>query len=205
MKVKRRKEYVKYPKDKPLRKLLKPYSSYYSKGYFTNNCGRLVLSITKMDGKFKVISYSKYLWEIQHKRKVKKGYEVDHIDNDCTNDIFRNLQEITSKENRAKGTHLLNRINNTRKKSLFLWCPICNEKFLIYKSRVNIHRMKSGKEFHFCCRSCQVKAQHLDYKNFEIQKFRKVKLLKFTKSLNCISFKSVSRKCSVKLTYGTKN
>lgn len=48
------------------------------------------------------ILYSKYLWEVSHRRKVKKGYEVDHIDGDKTNDILSNLQEITSRKNKEK-------------------------------------------------------------------------------------------------------
>lgn len=91
MKIIKRNKIIKYPKNKKLRRLLFPYSKYYSKGVFTNNCVRLVLSITKLDGLFKVISYAKYLWEVSHHRKVREGYEIDHIDGDCTNDVLENL------------------------------------------------------------------------------------------------------------------
>lgn len=139
------------------------------------------------------ILYSRYLWEVSHGRKVRKGYEIDHIDGDCTNDTLDNLQEISHEENIKKGTSEILKRNGKNSRRLFLWCPVCHKRFKVLKWKVNLKKLKKGKEFHFCCRSCQVKAQHIDYSSFEKQKYKKIKLKEFTPANVAEPFKKFSK------------
>lgn len=200
-----RNKIIKYPKFKELRKLLYPYSSYYSKGIFTNNCERLVLSITKLDGKFKIISYAKYLWEVSHKRKVRKGYEIDHIDGDCTNDTLDNLQEISSTENRKKGTSATVKKNISNKGKVFLWCPVCGIRFKKYKCRIDFKKLHEGKRFFFCSRECAWKAQEKTFVFPNYQKYKKIRQKLIIRKNICVSFSNVSKKTKIKLNYGSQS
>lgn len=47
------------------------------------------------------ISYAKYLWE-KANGPIPYGYEVDHIDDDFTNDVLDNFQLLTKVENIQK-------------------------------------------------------------------------------------------------------
>lgn len=106
------------------RQCLYPYKEYHSRGPFIKNDGRLGLSLIIGINRVITLNYSKYLWEVFHKRKVKEGYQVDHVDGDKTNDIIDNLQEITQSENASKGTNKIIKKNIINKNKLFLWCPV---------------------------------------------------------------------------------
>ena len=176
------------------RRCLFPYGKYHSSGkLYKDASGRTRINLLKEKDLFGFISYAKYLWEVSHKRKVRKGYEIDHIDGDCTNDTLDNLQEISSTENRKKGTSRIITSNNKNAKRLFLWCPVCGERFKILRCKVNLKKLKQGKEFHFCSKSCKVKAQRKGYDSFDIQKFRKIKQKPFEYKNQCEDFKKFSK------------
>lgn len=48
------------------------------------------------------ISYARYLMSVKLNRFLDRNEEVDHIDNDKTNDSIENLQILSSKENKEK-------------------------------------------------------------------------------------------------------
>lgn len=176
------------------RQCLYPYEDYHSKGfYICKGIDRRLICLLR-NRKHRTIAYSRYLWEVSHKRKVNKGYEVDHIDGDKTNDVLDNLQVLSKKENKLK-EHFkdLRQINDYNRHRLFLWCPVCNKRFKKRKCFINISKLKKGKEFHFCCRSCQVRAQHLDYNTFEKQKYKKIKQKSFEYKNQCENFKEFSK------------
>ena len=175
------------------RKCLYPYENYHSSMPFRNKEGRLCLNILIDKENHKQILYAKYLWEVSHKRKVRKGYEIDHIDGDCTNDTLDNLQEISSTENRKKGTSRIITSNNKNAKRLFLWCPVCGTKFKILKWKVNLKKLKEGKEFHFCCRKCQLKAQEKTFVFPSYQKYKKIKQKEFIPANKHEDFKKFSK------------
>lgn len=175
------------------RQCLYPYEKYHSKGPFKNKEGRLCLNVLRNKNNHNQILYARYLLEVKLKRKLKDGYEVDHIDGDCTNDTIDNLQELSSRNNRIKGTSKVILYNNKNAKRLFLWCPVCNKRFKISKWKVNLKKLKKGKEFHFCCKKCAWKAQNKSFVLSKFQKFKRIKLKEFTPANKHENFKKFSK------------
>ena len=54
--------------------------------------------------KQRAINRAKLVWMIHHKRLVPDGFDVDHADDDPSNDAPDNLQLLPSEENRAGGS-----------------------------------------------------------------------------------------------------
>ena len=175
------------------RQCLYPYENYHSKGPFKNKEGRLCLNVLRNKNNHNQILYARYLLEVKLKRKLKEGYEVDHIDGDCTNDVLENLQEISSKDNRKKGTSKVILFNNKNAKRLFLWCPVCNKRFKIFKWKVYLKKLKKGKKFYFCCKECAWKSQNKSFKFPDKQRYRKIKQKPFEYKNQCENFKEFSK------------
>jgi hypothetical protein len=135
------------------RKCLYPYDKYHTSGLFVYE-NRLTLNLLKSKNEYKRILYSKYLWEVHNGRKARKGYEIDHIDGDCTNDFLSNLQEISVILNKVKGTNEIIKKNYKRSNRIFLWCPICGKKFKRLRWKIDFARLNSATKFYFCSREC---------------------------------------------------
>jgi hypothetical protein len=84
--------------------LAKPYSRDYAVGYvFTHkNSGRRYVKLYKKDGAIFVTTYARYLMATHMGKYIPKHMDVDHIDNDKTNDKINNLQLLTPRENKDK-------------------------------------------------------------------------------------------------------
>lgn len=67
---------------------------------------------------------ARLMMEIHLGRRLKTSEEVDHIDDDCTNDVLTNLQVLPKLENARK--------DNKRKKREWheLECPCCKKTFV---------------------------------------------------------------------------
>lgn len=105
-------------------------SDYFTKlgfkvGYTVKNRdGRMNIHLLKKaehNGERKCIAYAKYIWMSYHNMDVPYGYEVDHINNDKTDDRIENLQILTKSENIRK--------SHPTAKITTLTCPICNREF----------------------------------------------------------------------------
>lgn len=95
---------------------------------FKNNKNRNVVELvhknsTKENQIKRFISYAKYLWISNNKQEVPEGYEVDHINEDGTDDRIENLQLLTKRENIQKSRNLHPKQIST------LTCPVCNKEF----------------------------------------------------------------------------
>jgi hypothetical protein len=77
------------------------------------------------------MSYAKYLYTSYYKCDIAEGDEVDHIDNDKTNDVIENLQVISQKLNLNK--------SKRRKELIEVTCPVCGEKFLFELRNLKSH------------------------------------------------------------------
>ena len=86
-----------------LYKIEYPYSTLYKTGYLTTNKeGRRIVTFVK-DGKtVQGTAYARYLMAVKLGRFLTANEQVDHIDNDRTNDSIGNLQLLTASENRSK-------------------------------------------------------------------------------------------------------
>lgn len=175
------------------RQCLYPYEKYHSAGPFRNKEGRLRINLIRSSENFFGMLYSTYIYEVYNERKTKTGFSIDHIDGDKTNDVLENLQEITSKENRVKGTSNIIKSNCKNKKRIFLWCPVCHKRFKILRWKVNLKKLKQGKKFYFCCRECAWKAQFKSFKFPDKQKYKKIKQKPFEHKNQCEDFKKFSK------------
>ena len=136
------------------RRCLPPYEDYHSAGPYPRECGastRWYINIFKnaKDGEFGIL-YARYLLEVTLGRRLRDGYEVDHIDGCKWNDNINNLQEIPSNDNRKKGQHhILDEIRHAR-----VWvqvkCPECGNWF--ERKRSMMHGTLT-----FCSRHCNGK------------------------------------------------
>ena len=105
--------------------------------------GRRRLDLFNSNKDRTTIAYARYLWIINY-GDIPEGYEVDHIDDDCSNDSLDNLQllsrSVNCNKSRAPAT-LINKI-----------CPICDKEFTVRK----------GLDKTRCCsRSCGCKLGRL--------------------------------------------
>lgn len=100
-----------------------PYNQDYIKGYliFKNN-GRNIVSLIDKNNIQTTTSYSRYLMSVHLKRYLNDDEEVDHKDNDGSNDIIENLQILTKIENNKK--RLIS--NKISKKYIECICPNCD-------------------------------------------------------------------------------
>lgn len=99
----------------------------------------------------KTILYSKFLMSIKLGRILSSEEEVDHIDNDKTNDSIENLQILSKSENRKKLSFI------SKRNKIELTCPNCKNIFIREKRQT--HLIKGGT--HTCCsRKCSGQYQH---------------------------------------------
>lgn len=73
------------------------------------------------------LSYARYLMSVHLGRLLTKEEQVDHINNDKSDDSFENLQILTPKENRKKRDLIIKEAYRE-----FI-CPICNKNFKLTK------------------------------------------------------------------------
>lgn len=86
-----------------------PFSEEYAYAYvltYKDNRRHVCLVDSTMT-KRKSISYARYLMCVKEGRILGPNEEVDHIDNDKTNDSIDNLQILTPEQNRAKYAELI--------------------------------------------------------------------------------------------------
>jgi hypothetical protein len=87
--------------------LQEPFKSLWRNGYLvTNPENRRNVCLVNSDVDRTTISYARYLMSVKLGYLVPHGLEVDHIDNDKTNDVIENLQLLTQQENSDKNNKL---------------------------------------------------------------------------------------------------
>lgn len=84
-------------------------------------------------------------------RFLTKEEQVDHIDNDKTNDNIENLQILSVKENNIK-SHKLS--------DVILFCPICGIEFTKTRSQLRGRNKEPFSRDMCCSRSCGAKKGH---------------------------------------------
>ena len=128
--------------------LQEPYASRYRRGYLRRSKdgrGRVDLVNTKTDRT--TVSYARYLVEVDMGDFVPEGYEVDHINADCSDDRLENLQILSREDHIAKSA-----LENEGRSYVNLSCPCCGKEFLREKRFVN----PLSKNI-FCSRKCNGK------------------------------------------------
>ena len=92
--------------------------------------GRKQVTICFPHRKQKCMSYARYLW-ISNYGEIPDGYEVDHINNDRTDDRLENYQLLTGSENRRKENKLIGRA------VVECTCPVCGKQFSYEKRNLS--------------------------------------------------------------------
>jgi len=138
-----------------------PFNTEYQAGYvYVNNEGRRAVTLKRFDGSLTGTTLARYLMAVKLGRFLTDQEEVDHIDNNKTNDDPNNLQILTPEQNREK--QRLHYINNVQQK-FDLACPYCGKDFTLTERSMGEkfykHYTNNGSGLIFCSNSCKAKYQ----------------------------------------------
>ncbi len=138
-----------------------PYSAEYQAGYiYVNNEARRCVTLKDSHGATTGTTYARYLMAVKLGRFLTDQEEVDHIDNNKTNDDPNNLQILTPEQNREK--QRLHYLNNVQQK-FDLACPYCGKDFTLTErdmgEKFYKHYTNNGSGLIFCSNSCKAKYQ----------------------------------------------
>lgn len=104
-----------------------PYKELFKYGYlFTNRENRKHVYLYREDKSRTTMSYARYLMSVKLGYILSQEFEVDHKDNDKTNDDIDNLQVLTKAEHRAKTIAERPSASMTE-----LMCSVCGGFFLL--------------------------------------------------------------------------
>lgn len=103
-----------------------------------------------MDGTRTTKSYSRFQYESIY-GEIPDWLDVDHIDEDATNDSLTNYQLLTKEENKKKH---LDAHPEKQKKMLDLICALCDVSFQREERRIKQNQRSQGKAGPFCSKSC---------------------------------------------------
>ena len=121
----------------------------------SDNSGRKFVIIIYANRTRKTTSYARYLMECYLNRELEEWEEVDHKDENCSNDSLDNLQILTGKQNKQKTA-------NTPMYEFI--CPVCEieaeVEYRVYKR----NQLKLGKKGPFCSKSCAAKGTNGGWK-----------------------------------------
>ena len=136
-----------------------PFTELYNAGYtHVGNEGRKLITLKKFNGELVGTSYARYIMAVKLGRFLTDQEEVDHIDNNKTNDDPNNLQILTPEQNREK--QRLHYINNVQQK-FDLACPYCGKDFTLterdMKMKFDYFHKNNGSGLIYCSSSCNAK------------------------------------------------
>lgn len=144
-------------------KLEEPFKSKWKKAYLreSKEDGRKRVDLVNSNTDRTTISYARYLVCVNLGYELGEGYEVDHIDADCTNDSLDNLQVLTCEEHREKC-----RLERTTGRTFStLTCDFCGTEFERERGKCSDSKQYKSS---FCSRSCmgKVAVKHLHKNKF---------------------------------------
>ena len=117
-------------------KLEYPYSEIWKKGYIVVNPeGRRTLTLFNSSDDRTSTQYARYLLAVKLGRFLNDDEQVDHKDNDKTNDALGNLQILSKQENIAKS-------NKRNILSYEFECCICHVNFTLTGKQLGARRDK---------------------------------------------------------------
>lgn len=118
-------------------------------GPYTRKDLRKHVVIVYSDGTRRTQSYPRRIMEEVLGRELEDWEQVDHINDDPTDNRISNLQLLTSKENNRKSAKDI---------EMYLFnCPYCGAPSQIPMRRYRHNQVKQGKSGPFCSRFCAAK------------------------------------------------
>lgn len=141
-----------------------PFEKYVINKYWHKTEGRWFVNLLPIEGRVagnvKTMTFVRYIMQISLGRILNHNEQVDHINNDKSDDSVNNLQILTSSENSKKYRNY----KNICSEQINLTCPICNTQFSRRKTSVE-HLLRNNKVL-TCSRKCgYVKAKQTQNKN----------------------------------------
>jgi len=142
--------------------LQEPFRSLYTKGYLQEHeGGRKYICLYNTQEDRTLISYARYLMCVKLGYVLSNEFEVDHRDDDKTNDDINNLQILTQEENLLKQHY--NYIMNEQVCYGFV-CAYCENPMILTERDVK-NRLAQNVEHAFCSRSCAANYNHATNSN----------------------------------------
>ena len=133
--------------------LEEPFKSSWKFGYLsTNKDGRKSLKLYKSDNVRRSISYARYLMSVHLGYEIPSHLEVDHINDDKTDDRIGNFELKTHKENYKK--YRKHYTDNIQQKYSQI-CNNCKNQFNILKYDYEQKIKRNTKNF-YCCKECEI-------------------------------------------------
>lgn len=120
-------------------------------GPYTRKDGRKHV-IHYENGKRRTQSYPRYLMEQHLGRALETQEQVDHINNDKTDNRIENLQLLTVAENNRKSASI--------ELPYYFTCPVCNKEAEIPYGQFKANQLRQGKAGPYCSRNCAGKMHH---------------------------------------------
>lgn len=96
--------------------------------------GRKRVALIGENGKSRWVTNARYVWEKTF-GKVPDGLEVDHIDDDKTNDTLENLQLLSRTDNIKKESYRKSKLKSLVERK----CPICGKIFTFEGRNLSTH------------------------------------------------------------------
>jgi hypothetical protein len=129
--------------------LQEPFSSIWTAGYLVTNPENRRNVLLRSKENQTTISYARYLMCVKLGYILSSEYEVDHIDDDKTNDHINNLQVLTKRENQLKEAYR----QKANKTYYLVACAFCDTPFTITERQLKM-KLAQNVEYAFCSRSC---------------------------------------------------
>lgn len=134
--------------------LQEPFKSLWNKGYLRlSNDNRKRVDLVNNELNRTTISYARYLMCVKLGYILSEEYEVDHIDDDKTNDDINNLQVLTQEQNLLKKQY---KYIIEDQVCFGYECKWCDTKFILTEREKKM-RLAQNVEFSFCSKTCSSK------------------------------------------------
>lgn len=131
--------------------LEEPFKSLWRRGYLrVSNENRRIVDLFNTNSDRTTISYARYLMCVKLGYVLSNEFEVDHINDDKTDDRIENLQVLTCEQNKIK--QLYKYIEHEQITYGFC-CAYCRVRFILTENELKC-RLKQGRVYAFCSRSC---------------------------------------------------
>ena len=147
-------------------KLEEPFKTRWRNGYIvTNPENRKNICLVNNDKDRTTVSYARYLMCVKLGYVLSNEFEVDHIDDDKTNDDINNLQVLTWQQNKLKEDQ---RFTLFEQEHYAFICEICGTHFL--QDLRQGYKFKMTGIFPACSKSCGNIKASISLKNFYREK-----------------------------------
>lgn len=149
-----------------------PFSLKWNKGYLQiHPSGRKYICLFNSNSDRTIISYARYLYGVKLGYEVPAEYEVDHRDNDRTNDDINNLQLLTQEENRLKQEWWVTLM-------VVQWhiipCDYCKELFYITQREIN-NKIAQNVTSLCCSKKCSNALASIKQHNIDIELIKQLR------------------------------